>query len=84
MAKAASIYRQARITLTEERDRDHPGRVRLTLRVMVKPLQAEWNMRQTVLHVHAQNQAPLSDLNAVYGALLELLAQPPLPGHIDG
>lgn len=40
--RARSIYRQVRLTITEEKG----GRV--TARVMVKPVDADWSMRDTV------------------------------------
>lgn len=46
MPAARSIYRQIRFTVTEERG----GTV--TVRVMVKPLEADWTMRHTVVHAH--------------------------------
>lgn len=42
--RARSIYRQIRFTVTEEAG----GSV--TVRVMVKPLHADWSMKDTVLH----------------------------------
>lgn len=42
MTAARSIYRQVRLTITEER-----GGV-ISARVMVKPLEAEWSMKSTV------------------------------------
>lgn len=82
MPKAASRYKQVRVTLTESRDVDRPGRVRVDVRVMVKPLNTEWHMRHTVLVTSAQDLAPLATLEDVYAAILEFLAAPPLPGHI--
>lgn len=81
-AKAASNYKQVRITLTEQRDVEHPGRVRVDVRVMVKPQNTEWNMRHTVLVSSAADLAPLGTMEDVYAAILEVLACPPLPGHI--
>lgn len=82
MSKAKSNYKQVRITLTESRDTQRPGRVQVGVRVMVKPLNDEWNMRHTILSTTAEDLAPLASLNEVYAALLEFLAAPPLPGHI--
>lgn len=82
MPRAVSNYKQVRLTLTEEHGRDKSGRVNLTLRVMVKPLEAEWNMRHTVIVDRRTDMDPLSDMGAVFAALLEFLAAPPLPGHI--
>lgn len=82
MVKAASNYKQVRVTLTEMRDVQRPGRVRVAVRVMVKPLNAEWHMRHTILVSEAADLAPLATLEDVYAALLEFLAAPPLPGHI--
>lgn len=78
----ASNYKQIRVTLTEQRDVGRPGRVRVGVRIMVKPQNTEWNMRHTVLVTEAEDLAPLASLNEVYAALLEVLASPPLPGHI--
>lgn len=58
-------YRQVRVTFTEERGG------RLSFRVMVKPLQAEWNMRHTV-HTGAVRR---SDPPATLHAALRLMAQ---------
>lgn len=44
MARAASNYRQVRVTITEE-----AGNF-ITLRVMIKPLAASWSIRDTVYH----------------------------------
>lgn len=82
MARAKSNYKQVRVTLTEQRDTCHPGRVRVSCRVMVKPLEAEWTLRHTVLHADHHDLSALADMDAVYAALLEFLACPPLPGHI--
>lgn len=82
MPKAQSNYKQIRVTLTEERCLGKPGRVNVNVRVMVKPQNVEWNMRHTVLITQAQDLAPLASLDEVYAALLEVLAAPPLPGHI--
>lgn len=82
MARAQSNYKQVRVTLTEERDLQHPGRVRVNVRVMVKPQASEWNVKHTILVTSADNLPPLATLDEVYGALLEILAAPPLPGHI--
>lgn len=49
---------------------------------MVKPQNAEWNMKHTVLVTSAEGLNPLASLNEVYEAVLEVLAAPPLPGHI--
>lgn len=82
MARARSNYKQVRVTLTESRDLSRPGRVRVDVRVMVKPLEAEWNVKHTILVTSAEDLAPLASLDEVYAALLEFLAAPPLPGHI--
>lgn len=81
-SRARSNYKQVRITLTESRDVRHPGRVRCDVRVMVKPQNAEWNMKHTVLVASAEDLEPLATLDSVYAAILETLASPPLPGHI--
>lgn len=44
MPRARSIYRQVRFTVTEERG----GRI--TARVMVKPVDADWTMKDVVWH----------------------------------
>lgn len=80
--KARSNYKQVRVTLTEQRDVERPGRVRVSVRVAVKPLNDEWQMRHTILVTEAADLAPLASLEDVYAALLEFLAAPPLPGHI--
>jgi hypothetical protein len=77
--RAKSRYKQVQITLTEELDPAHRGSVRITMRVLVKPLEDQWHQRHTVLSVTEGNCTPLSDLDAVYGVLMELLSQPPLP-----
>lgn len=82
VTKAKSNYKQVRVTLTEQRDLEHPGRVAVGVRVLVKPLDAEWSERHVVLSTTARDLAPLASLNEVYAALLEFLAAPPLPGHI--
>lgn len=79
MPKAQSRYKQVRVTLTEEIDRAHPGRVRVSVRVLVKPLEAAWSERHCVLTTSATDLPPLATLDEVYGALLEILAHPPLP-----
>lgn len=78
----SSNYKQVRLTLTEQRCVGKPGRVNIGVRVMVKPQNAEWHQRHTVLITEARDLAPLASLNEVYAALLEVLAAPPLPGHI--
>lgn len=80
--RARSNYKQVRITLTEQRDVAHPGRVAVSVRVSVKPLNEEWTFRHVVLTTTAADLAPLATLQEVYAALLEVLAAPPLPGHI--
>lgn len=77
--RAQSRYKQVQITLTEELDPEHKGAVRITMRVLVKPLHEQWHQRHTVLSITEGNLTPLSDLDAVYGCLLELISQPPLP-----
>lgn len=78
-----STYKQVRITLTEELDREAPGMRCISVRVSVKPLNEEWTMRHVVLSERRRNMPPLSDLQAVYRTVLDMLAQEPLPGHID-
>lgn len=80
--RAASKYKQVRITLTESAMSRKPGRSRLMIRVMVKPVEAQWSERDTILSTFADDLAPLATLDDVYAAILEFLAAPPLPGHI--
>lgn len=82
MARSASQYRQVRVTLTEQRDSCHPGKVRVGVRVWSKHQNQEWHQGTTVLVHDAHDLAPLADLSAVYAALLEVFSQSPLPGHI--
>lgn len=82
MAKAVSNYKQVKVVLTEQRDVRHPGRVSVGVRVHVKPQNAPWTERHLVLSTRADDLEPLTNLDAVYAALLEFLAAPPLPGHI--
>lgn len=44
MPRARSIYKQVRVTVTEERG----GRI--TARVMAKPVDADWTMKDVVWH----------------------------------
>lgn len=76
-------YKQIRITVTEEACRGHEGRVNLTMRVMLKPVGEQWNVRHTILHTHEINQPPLHSTGSVFQALSELFRQEPLPGSID-
>lgn len=78
--EAASSYRQVRITLTEVQQRQNPHLRTIGFRVMVKPINANWDMKQTVLTGEVRDQLPLATLDAVYESILEFLAQPPLPG----
>lgn len=82
MAKAQSNYKQVRVTLTEQRDVCHPGRVMVGVRVYVKPLAAQWTEKDCILVTSAHDLTPLASLDEVYAALLEFIASPPLPGHI--
>lgn len=82
MARTASQYRQVRVTLTEQRDTCHPGRVRVGVRVWSKNQHQEWHQGSTVLVHDAHDLAPLVGLDEVYAALLEVFSSPPLPGHI--
>lgn len=85
MPIARSNYKQVRVTLTEERCVGRPGRVNISVRVLVKPAEAEWTARHTVLVTRAHDLPPLATLDEVYAALLEVLAAPPLPeGHTGG
>lgn len=62
---AGTAYRQIRATLTEER-----GGL-FTLRVMAKPVAAEWHNRQVVAH----RQFRMSDPPDTLAAALDLLAE---------
>lgn len=82
--KAASRYKQVRITLTETPSRNSADLVGIDVRVMVKPLEAAWTMRHTITHSRLERQLPLDTLDAVYEAILEFLARPPFPeSHAD-
>lgn len=78
--RAGWNFKACRVLLTEERG----GRV--TVRVDVKPLHADWNGTHRILVRTIQAPGPLESIDDVYAALLELLAEPPLPsGHtLDG
>lgn len=82
MTKATSNYKQVRVTLTEQRSPGRPDLVDISVRIMVKPQNAEWHQRHTMLVTEARQLQPLASLDEVYAALLEVLAAPPLPGHI--
>lgn len=82
MVSKTGKYRQVRVTLTEQRDVCHPGRSLVAVRVMVKPLHAEWNMRQTIRVEHLHDQVPLATLDDVYHVILDSLGGPVLPGVI--
>lgn len=70
MTSARSIYRQIRFTVTEERG----GTV--TVRVMVKPLNADWAMKDTVLHTSFRPTAPSTHWSELlHQAAEEVLAQ---------
>lgn len=77
--RAQSRYKQVQITLTEEMDVQHPGSVRITMRVLVKSLHEQWHERHCILSVEEGNLPPMRDMDAVYGVLVELLSQPALP-----
>lgn len=65
MARARSIYRQVRFTITEERG----GLV--TARVMVKPVDADWTMKHSVWHGRLTPAAPTTH----WSELLKLAAE---------
>lgn len=77
--RAASRYKQVRITLTEEQCLSKPHLRNIGVRVMVKPLEADWTMRHTILQTYLRAQPPLDTLDSVYEAILEFLADPALP-----
>lgn len=84
MPKAVSRYKQVRITLTEEPGPPGSHYVAVGVRVMVKPLNQDWHMKQTVLAVRLTDQLPLQTMDAVYECILEFLANPALPeSHAD-
>lgn len=79
MPKAVSRYKQVRITLTEEPGRPGSKYVSIGVRVMIKPLNQEWHMKQTVFTSRLTDQLPLETMDAVYEAVLEFLQEQPLP-----
>lgn len=79
MARAMSRYKQVRITLSEERDMDDLSKRCISVRVLVKPLEADWSHRQVVLYQRLKGQPPLASLDAVYECILETLAGQSLP-----
>lgn len=52
MSRAQSRYKQVRLTITEE------AGGRLTLRVMAKPVDAGWSMKNVVYHHSWRTSAP--------------------------
>lgn len=62
--RALSRYKQVRLTFTEE------ARC-VSYRVMVKPLEADWNMRQTI--VHGTTDRPPGGIQSMEDALLMLI-----------
>ena len=70
MPRARSIYRQVRFTVTEEAG----GTV--TVRVMVKPLHADWSMKDTVVHTSFRPGTDLTHWSLLLHAAAEhVLAQ---------
>lgn len=70
---AASNYRQVRLTFT-----DQPNGM-VGVRVMVKPLQAEWHHKHTILAESFWNSVPLGSMQDVYAFLVDYLGQYMLP-----
>lgn len=74
MPRAQSNYRQVRVTITEEQG-GH-----LTVRVMAKPLAADWTMRDTVWSHRWKRTTPTSHWSSlVEEALSEVLMLRVLP-----
>ena len=74
MAPAKSIYKAARLFLTEER-----GGI-VIVRLAVKPLDAPWNVMHTIGHVRFDDyQTPLPGLPEVLDALARGADRMPLP-----
>jgi hypothetical protein len=72
--KAASRYRQVRITVTEE------ARGRVSVRVLAKPLTASWSIRHTVWsHTWSPSRPTTHWSELVAEALYEVTTQRVLP-----
>lgn len=80
--RQGSGYKQVRITLTEQTDREHAGRVLIMYRISVKPLEGDWTLRHVVATGSLRNQERLEDMVDVHQAILAILRGEPLPGHI--
>ena len=73
-ARAQSHYRQVRLTVTEEQG----GRI--TARVMVKPLAADWSMKHVVWHHSWRTTRPLTHWTHLVASGLHQILGERLPG----
>lgn len=69
MPVARSNYKQVRITLTEFLENREGTRRGQMLRVEVKPVEADWSVRDTILRETHHDTEPLLTLSDVYDAL---------------
>lgn len=74
MPRARSIYKQIRLTVTEERG----GFV--TVRVLAKPVNAEWTMRDSVWHHRWRHDADTAHWTDLLVEAVEVLVAERLPG----
>lgn len=74
MSRAVSRYRQVRVTITEEQGN------RVSVRVLAKPLQADWSIRHTVWsHTWRPSTSTTHWSELVAEALSEVLQQRVFP-----
>lgn len=74
MARAQSNYRQVRVTITEE------TRGRMSVRVLAKPVTADWSLRHTVWsHTWVASRTTTHWSELVAEALTEVLEQRVFP-----
>ena len=74
MPRAVSRYRQVRVTITEEQGN------RVSVRVLAKPLQADWSIRHTVWsHTWRPSRVTTHWSELVAEALSEVLEQRVFP-----
>lgn len=78
MPRAVSNYKQCRITLTEEAG----GHV--TVRVLVKPLAADWSTKQLVLSRRMSHVPAIQSTTDMYRLLIAFLSEEPLPDSHNG
>lgn len=74
MSRAASNYRQVRLTITEEQG----GRI--TARVLVKPLAADWSMKHVVWHHSWRTTRAMGHWSALVASALHMIVGEQLPG----